>query len=154
MAAYFFDSSALVKCYIQERGSGWVRSIAFPPSPNDIHALQVIELEVVSAIARRRKGGSLTPAAATAAVAQLRHDVQHALILLDVSELLIADALALADRHELRAYDALHLAAAIDFNRSRAASAQPALTFVSADLELNAAALANGFVVEDPNAHP
>lgn len=154
MAAYFFDSSALVKCYIQEIGSAWVRSIAIPPSPNEIHALQIIELEVVSAIARRRKGGSLTSAAAAAAMKQLGHDVHRGFVVLKISDPLITEAVTLADRYELRAYDALHLAAAIDLNRSRTALAQPALILVSADLELNAAAVANGLVVEDPNAHP
>lgn len=154
MAAYFFDSSALAKCYIQEPGSAWVRGLAFPPSRNDIHAVQIIELEVVSAIARRRRGGSLTSAAATSAIAQLGHDVRNGLILVKASDALLAEAVMVADRHELRAYDALHLAAAIELNRSRAMLAQPALTLVSADLELNAAAIAQGFVVEDPNAHP
>ena len=92
--------------------------------------------------------------AAAAAITQLGHDLQRGFTLLKVSDPLIADALALADRYELRAYDALHLAAAIELNRSRVASAQPALIVVSADLELNAAAIAYGFIVEDPNAHP
>jgi len=154
LAAYFFDSSALAKRYINELGSAWVRGVTAPASGNNIHALQLVELEVVSAIARRRKGGSLTAAAAATAIARLSHEVRHDYILLGISDPLIVEALMLADRHELRAYDALHLAAAIDLNRSRAAWAQPALTLVSADLELNAAAIANGFVVEDPNAHP
>ena len=154
MAGYFFDSSALAKCYIDESGSAWVRGITAPASQNDIHALELVEVEVASAIARRRKGGSLTSAIAAAALGRLWYDVRHDYILIKVSDSLISEAVILADRHELRAYDALHLAAAIDLNRSRAALAQPALVLVSADLELNAAAVANGFVVEDPNAHP
>lgn len=96
----------------------------------------------------------MTSAAAATAIAQLSHDVQHELVLIKVADLLMAEAVTIADRYELRAYDALHLAAAIELNRSRTALAQPALVLVSADLELNAAAMAQGFMVEDPNAHP
>jgi hypothetical protein len=60
----------------------------------------------------------------------------------------------LAERHPLRGYDAVQLAAALAVHRPRAAALLPALTFVCADARLNAAATAEGLTVEDPNDHP
>ncbi len=62
--------------------------------------------------------------------------------------------MALAETHGLRGYDALQLAASIQVNRLCVSSGLPALILVSADGELNAAALNEGLTLEDPNAHP
>lgn len=37
MAAYFFDTSALVKRYVREPGSDWVRNLACARSPDAIY---------------------------------------------------------------------------------------------------------------------
>ena len=55
--------------------------------------------------------------------------------------------------HNLRAYDAVHLAAALDTQRVISQVESTELILVSADVELNAAATAEGFRVEDPNNH-
>ena len=52
MAAYFFDSSALVKFYIEESGTFWVRSFTDAES-NTIHVSSLAEVEAVSALTRR-----------------------------------------------------------------------------------------------------
>ena len=62
---------------------------------------------------------------------------------------LMQDASRLADSHVLRAYDAVQFAAALEIH-----AADPSLTLLSADAELNAAALAKGLTVDDPNLHP
>jgi uncharacterized protein len=154
LAAYFFDSSALAKCYISETGSAWVRGITTPLAGNELHVLQVVEVEVVSAIVRRRKGGSLTPLGAATALAQLRSDLNTGYTALRISKQLLAAASFLAEPHELRAYDALQLAAAVELNQFRSTAAQSTLILVSADIELNVAARANGLTVEDLNSHP
>jgi hypothetical protein len=48
----------------------------------------------------------------------------------------------------------VQLAAAIEANKERVANGLSVLVLVSADAELNDAALAEGFGVEDPNTHP
>jgi hypothetical protein len=60
----------------------------------------------------------------------------------------------LARAHALRGYDAVHLAAATTLNRQRLALGLGAVTLVSADAELNRAAVAEGLLVEDPNRYP
>jgi uncharacterized protein len=60
----------------------------------------------------------------------------------------------LADAHELRAYDAVQLAAALELNGRWLAAGMSGITLVSADQDLNTAATAEGLMVEDPNVHP
>lgn len=49
MAAYFFDSSALVKFYIEEPGTAWVRSFT-DDEGNTIHVSSLAEVEAVFSI--------------------------------------------------------------------------------------------------------
>jgi hypothetical protein len=60
----------------------------------------------------------------------------------------------LAERHGLRGYDAVHLAAAVFVRRDRQAHAPPPITFVSADREQCSAAAAEGLLTDNPNLHP
>ncbi len=68
MAAYFFDSSALVKRYATESGTEWVKALLSPAAGNRIYVARITEVETVAALARKKRGGHITPADATAAV--------------------------------------------------------------------------------------
>jgi predicted nucleic acid-binding protein len=59
----------------------------------------------------------------------------------------------LLQRHPLRAYDATHLATAINAQQFLTAQGYPALTFLSADEHLNQAATAKDIAVDNPNHH-
>jgi len=59
-----------------------------------------------------------------------------------------------ANSYELRAYDAVQLAVAIEVNRIYQTAGSGPVTLVSADGDLNAAATAEGLTIEDPNLHP
>ena len=50
--------------------------------------------------------------------------------------------------------DAVQLAAALEINTQRIQAGLPPVTLLSADAELNAAALAEGLAVDNPNDHP
>jgi predicted nucleic acid-binding protein len=76
LASYFFDSSALVKRYATERGSAWVESLTDPRTGNRIYLAAITHVEVVAAIARKRKGLLLSTTDAAAAVARFEHDLQ------------------------------------------------------------------------------
>ncbi len=89
MPAFCFDSSALVKCYVIEIGSSWVRGVLSPASNNDIHALRIAEIEVTSAIVRRRKTGGISVADAAATLAQLRQDIASDFIVVEFSDQLV-----------------------------------------------------------------
>jgi len=67
---------------------------------------------------------------------------------------LTSRAASIVQAHGLRAYDAVQLAAALEINADRIAVGLSAVTLISADVGLNAAAVAEGLAVDDPNAHP
>jgi len=153
MATYFFDSSALAKRYVTETGTTWVQSLTDPATGNGVYVARITLVELVSAISRRKRNGDLTPAAAAAALSDLRADFISDYQVIEVTAALIAQAEALAEKHALRGYDAVQLAVAIQVNVAYVAGRQPAVTLVSADLELNGAAAAEGLDVDDPNTH-
>jgi hypothetical protein len=86
--------------------------------------------------------------------ASFKRDFQNEYQTVEVSEGVVNRAIALAETHGLRGYDAMQLAAACEVNTLGRVSGLPPLTFVSADTVLNATAITEGLAVEDPNAHP
>ena len=69
--AYFVDSSALVKRYVRETGTAWVRSITRRRSSTNIYITLITAVEVTSAIARRR-GVTLSAAQASSLLSRFR----------------------------------------------------------------------------------
>ena len=104
MAVYLFDSSAIVKRYVQESGTGWVQGLAHPRAGNLIYLARITAVEVCAAIARRRRAGTITPPEAAAFLARFRLDLAQEYLALEITASLLADAMRLADAHELRAY--------------------------------------------------
>ena len=62
MNLLLLDSSALVKRYVDEIGSGWLKSVVDPSAGNRLAIASLTAVEVVSAIVRRQRSGSLSPA--------------------------------------------------------------------------------------------
>jgi uncharacterized protein len=60
VAAYFLDSSALLKRYIPEIGTTWVQNLTAKASGNTLLISRITSVEILSAIARRQREGSLT----------------------------------------------------------------------------------------------
>ncbi|WP_243146984.1 type II toxin-antitoxin system VapC family toxin [Scytonema sp. UIC 10036] len=73
MAVYFIDSSALVKRYVNETGSTWVLGLFNPILNNEIFIGAITGVEIVAAISRRTRGGSLSSSDATT-LCNLRSD--------------------------------------------------------------------------------
>ncbi len=94
-------------------------------------------VELVSAISRRKRNGDLTPSAAAAALADVRADFTSDYQVIEVTAALIAVAEALAEKHALRGYDAVQLAATLEVNAAYVAAGQPPVILISANLELN-----------------
>lgn len=154
MATYFFDSSALVKYYVNEVGSAWVESLIDTQPPNEIAVAQITGVEVIAALSRRVRVGTASAASAATAVNAFRSDFQARFTVLSLTTQLLEEAMNLAELHRLRGYDATQLAVAVDFEAEMAAEGLGSLTLISADLELNQAAQAEGLLTDDPNQHP
>lgn len=153
MAVYFLDSSALAKRYVAETGSVWVSSLVNPAAGHRLHVARITAAEVMAAIARRAREGSLGPIEAEAAARRLRADLLALLRISEVSPAVVASAMDLAWRHGLRGYDAVQLAAALELHRSYR-DAGITMTALCADAHFNTAATAEGLTLDDPNRHP
>jgi uncharacterized protein len=151
MAAFIFDASGIVKRYLQEAGTRWVQSLADPAAAHELYLTRITRVEVTAAVARRGKGGAIP---ATAILTQFRHDAAHQYNILEITPALLTEAERLAEVHGLRAYDAVQLSAALELHHRRQAAGLGIITLISGDQELNAAAQAEGLVVDDPNTHP
>jgi uncharacterized protein len=154
MSAYFFDSSALVKRYIIEAGSKWVISLLKPSANNTIFIAQIAGVEVTSAIARRRKGLKITPIEAKKSILRFQKDFQFRFFQKSLSPSLVELAMQFADQYELRGYDAVQLASAIESDKLRQTNGLSSIIFVSADNALNSAAQLEGLTVDNPNNYP
>lgn len=152
MPAYFFDSSALVKFYVNETGTVWIRAFT-DTEDNVIHVASLAKVETVSALTRRLRRRDITQAEFDNACDDLEQDFASQYRVVSLTEEIIEEAATLAKKHGLRAYDAVQLAAALDTSRIVSQIESTQLTLVSADLELNAAAQAEGLNVENPNDH-
>ena len=154
MAAYFFDSSALVKRYVTELGTGWVSGITAAATGNQVYIVRLTLVEVISAITRKARGTGISAAGAAVAIADFRRDLLNQYTKVDLIPMLIEQAANLAESHALRGYDAVQLAAALEINSDRLTAGFSAITLISADAALNGAAVTEGLAVDDPNAHP
>jgi uncharacterized protein len=149
MAYYYLDTNAIVKRYVQEEGSSWVRSLI--GNPNNILLLsQLAIVETSAAIAILRRVGRLSKAKSREAHMEFRADLNKGHYQAIESSLSIVEAAAdLAQIHPLKAYDAIHLASAIDL-QSQLAAYGYALTFVCGDNQILRAAAAEGLATENP----
>lgn len=85
MAAYFLDTSAVVKRYVQEIGTPWTRALADPAAGHFLYIARITDVELTAAIARRRLGTSLNPAQALAALNQFRQDFAQDYRILEIT---------------------------------------------------------------------
>ena len=153
MAAYFLDSSALVKRYAAETGSAWVENLTDPRSGNRIFVAAITHVEVIAAIARKKKGLLLSATDAAAAIGRFENDLQTDLRVFDLTPNVITMAARLAEKHALRGYDAVQLAVALEINAARTARRLTGLMLISSDVELNTAAQSEQLLTDDPNSH-
>jgi predicted nucleic acid-binding protein len=149
VAAYFLDTSTVVKRYAQETGTAWVQSLAAPTAGHLLAVVRITLAETVAAVTRKERGGLIKPQAAATALNDFHVDFAQQYVIVEVVAALVAQAAALARKHALRGYDAVQLAAALEVG-----SQIPSLTLLSADTNLNAAAEAEGLLVDNPNNHP
>lgn len=134
----YLDTSALLKLYIQEEGSE--RVVDLVQHADFVATCRIAYAEARSAIARRTRHGDLSEEMHQRLVKGL--DEEWSLfVVLDFDE---KHAGALAARHLLRGFDAIHLSAASHLLSQKD---PPDLWFCSFDEKLNVAAAAEGCVL-------
>ena len=153
MSYYFLVSSALVKRYLVERGTSWVRRLVAPERGHALIIAQITPVEIVSATMRQQREGRLTVHEAQLARLLIDRHVRHEYVAINMTDRVIHDAEDLLALHPLRAYDAIQLASALEAQARFAALSTLPFIFVSADQRLLTVATARGLVTDDPNLH-
>jgi predicted nucleic acid-binding protein len=153
VAVYFCDSSAIVKRYAAEQGTAWLTGVTDPAAGNRVFVAAITGAEVIAALARKRRGLHLSATDAATAITRFHHDYANEFLIVEVTAAIISSAMALADKHFLRGYDAVQLAAAIQTQHRRDARGLPALTLITADDDLLDAGVAEGLLTDNPNVH-
>jgi predicted nucleic acid-binding protein len=106
----YLESSALVKRYIQEKGSQDVNT--WIEAADMVVTGLISRVEVVAAIARAGRMKLITPDESFAALRQFRSEWES-FHRLPITENTVARGDSLAVEHDLRGYDATHLACAL-----------------------------------------
>jgi len=152
----FLDTSALMKLYLPELGTSWIRNFVIGQSP----ILSELALYESATILRRHHlDGDLTLTQAALLYARIRRESQSfGIILLRTESQLdrvVATSFSLPAGLRLRALDSIHLAAAqiASEQANRLVPPEP-FVFVSSDRQLLQVAQFQGFATENPETHP
>jgi hypothetical protein len=148
MAAYFLDSSALLKFYVEEPGSDAVDALVNRLAPGDVAISRFATVEVVSGLVRRTRSGDIAEDDLQMALGFFDEDVEARFGVIELGGAVFSRARSLVGSHGLKAADAIQLASALFAAGDR--KRDGGLTLVSSDLELNAAAEAEGLTVLNP----
>ena len=151
MSHYYLDSSAIVKRYVAETGTVWINNLCLTSSGHVLYTVRITGAEIVAALFRRARTGALATSDAQAAATRFKADYYGRYQVIEVNERLIDLAMMLAEKHGLRGYDSVQLAAALELQAVRALASLSAITFVCADNKLNSAAVSEGLSAENPN---
>lgn len=154
MSVYFFDSSAIVKHYVDEVGSDYVKNLIDSKNKNTIFVSRITKVEVTAVFARQLKARRLTQSYVDNAVQVFHHHFTSKYFVVEVTKDLLDRAASLAIKHALRGYDAVQLEAVLEVANERISQGLPPIVLVSADIELNEAAMLERLLVENPNDFP
>ena len=150
MGVYYFDSSALIKRYAQEVGTARVTDLTNPLSGNTILVALVTGAEMVAAVTRKARTGSIPLQAAQAALTNFKRHFKTEYLVVLINGAVVDLAMDLAERHGLRGDDAIQLASALTVQAELSTDRTTLTAFVSADTNLNTAARSEGLTVENP----
>jgi uncharacterized protein len=155
VANYYLDTSALVKRSVpSEIGSAWVQQITDPASTPLLLMSAIGVIEVAGALARKEREGEIAAPERRQYLGLFVRECQSSLALLPVTDAVLRLTATLTHRQALRAYDAIHLATALQANQLLTGAGAPPLLFIAADGRLCGAAQAEGLASDNPLAHP
>src|SRR5438876_6966579 len=109
MAVRYLDTSALVKRYVAEPGSTWMRRLTRPSTGHELLTVRLTGPEMISALMRKVSTGQASLAEVMRAITRFRRDWHDRLQVLGIPESLAELSMDLAQQHRLRGCDAVHL---------------------------------------------
>jgi predicted nucleic acid-binding protein len=151
----YLDTSALTKFYVKEPGSRKLEKWFGPRVAGFTPALPLYTSwlgypEAMSAVTRKRNVGALPPGRVVGVWREIMIDfiTLPLYLIVEPTETVVARASMMVVKHGLRAYDAMHLASAITLQYDIGLTAT--LTFITCDIRLKHAAIAENLIVADP----
>ena len=148
MAWYYLDTSALAKHYVQETGTPWIRSLFAPTQGHRLWTVRLSGPELVAALWRKVRTGEESAASIGQAVQVFRAHWQHRYQIVEVTPLVVEEAMRLAEQRGLRGYDAVHLAAALSIDQVSQTAGGPALEQIPFNLSGRANSRSDGTSLE------
>lgn len=131
----------------------WLRGLFDPALSHRLFISRLTQVELASALARRAREKTLSPADQTAAMGLfLYHQARH-LRVVEITGAVCGRASVLAQTRALRAYDSVQLACALESHHALLSVGGDGLTFVSADTHLLKAAQDEELPIDNPEEH-
>ena len=154
MTDYFLDSSAVLKRYIKEEGSDWIRTITEQRDGVLILA-QLTLVEVAAAIAAKsRAPNSISARHRERILERFLDDVAQQYLIIPLRHAIVDHAVHLTQIYRLRGYDAIQLATALVILSSLPPANRIHFRFVANDQDLLDAANAEGLHIDNPVQQP
>ncbi len=156
MPCYYLDASAVVKYYVTEPGSGWVRRLVEGRDPRTreisyvILVAEITRVEVAAGLAVIERVGRIKRLERDREYRRFTSQLAHRYAIIPLRTIDPETAADLTQRHPLKAYDAVQLAVGL---RYRGVLAARQLTFISSDNTLVSAARAEGLSTDNPLTH-
>jgi hypothetical protein len=124
--------------------------LARPVAGNIVIISEITPIEMASVMTRRVRSGTLTAATEITLSRVFAFHVEKRYLVIPVKRMVLVSARNLVRRHGLRTLDAIQLASAL----RAVALLSETMIFVTSDIRLLGAAVAEGFLTDDPLLHP
>ncbi len=156
MPIYYLEPSALVKYYVTEPGSIWVRQLVDEEN-NALLSAEITIAEVSAALAVIVRVGRISRRQREAFWGKFKYDLLTRYEFLPTHRTIINHAAELCQKHPLRGFDAIHLASGIQLQETLGQQGEAgqdlSSTYVTSDDQLISAAQAEGLSVDNPFWH-
>jgi uncharacterized protein len=151
----FLDTSALIKLYVEERGSETMRILITRPDLQDgFFASDLVAIEVEGVLAKKLRKGELSGASYRIALNDFGRDYSVAINRVALSEAILAAALLMSgmfSRRSLSPLDIVHVSTAQELSyRAKMTGAAHSVLLVASDRPLAGAAESLGIATFDP----
>ncbi len=148
MKVWFADTSALIKRYVREPGSDWLRTDVVK---YEIIISHITPIEIMAALGRRFRQGVISRFAFYQARRMfLLHLDAEQYHVINLEQPIVDEAIRLTFHQGLRAYDAAQLATALETCKIRDRNR---FVFLTSDAALEMVAQAEGLLTDNPLNH-
>jgi len=154
VAIYYLEPSALVKYYVAEPGSNWVRALV-DAEDNVLVTAEITIAEVSAALAVIARVGRISRRQRDELWGKFKRDLLTHYEVLPTHRTIIHRAAELCQKHPLRGFDAIHLASGLQLQETLAQQEEGVtITYVTGDDALVTAGQSEGLTVKNPFWHP